>query len=78
MDHLEIAYDYGLRAIGPAHYGPGTYAHGTDSNGGIGIKGRELLKEMERLGIILDATHLCDESFREALDLYHGTSMGKS
>jgi membrane dipeptidase len=27
---------------------------------------------MERLGIILDATHLCDESFREALDLFHG------
>jgi len=72
MDHLQTAYDYGLRAIGPAHYGPGTYAYGTDSNGGISIKGRELLKEMERLGIILDATHLCDESFREALDLYQG------
>jgi membrane dipeptidase len=72
MDHLQKAYDYGLRAIGPAHYGPGTYAYGTDSHGGINIKGRELLKEMERLGIILDATHLCDESFREALDLYQG------
>jgi membrane dipeptidase len=72
MDHLQKAYDYGLRAIGPAHYGPGTYAHGTDSHGGLSTKGRELLKEMERLGIILDATHLCDESFREALDLYQG------
>ncbi len=72
IHHLEKAYDYGLRAIGPAHYGPGTYAQGTDSNGGISIKGRELLKEMEKLGIILDATHLCDESFREALDIYHG------
>jgi membrane dipeptidase len=72
MHHLEKAYEYGLRAIGPAHYGPGTYAYGTDSNGGISIKGRELLKEMERLGIILDATHLCEESFRQALDIYHG------
>jgi membrane dipeptidase len=72
MKHLEKAFDYGLRAIGPAHYGPGTYAQGTDSSGGIGIKGRELLKEMERLGIILDATHLCDDSFREALDIFHG------
>jgi membrane dipeptidase len=72
MHHLEKAYNYGLRAIGPAHYGPGTYAHGTDSSGGIGSKGRELLVEMERLGIILDTTHLCDESFREALDIYHG------
>jgi membrane dipeptidase len=72
MDHLEKAYVYGLRAIGPAHYGPGTYAQGTDSTGGIGNKGRQLLKEMERLGVILDATHLCDESFWEALDLYNG------
>ena len=72
MHHLEKAYEYGLRAIGPAHFGPGTYAYGTDSNGGISIKGRELLKEMERLGIILDATHLCEESFRQALNIYHG------
>lgn len=72
MHHLEKAYNYGLRAIGPAHYGPGTYAQGTDSNGGLSIKGRELLKEMEKLSIILDVTHLCDESFREALDIYYG------
>ena len=64
--------NYGLRAIGPAHYGPGTYAQGTDSTGGLGIKGRELIKEIERLGIILDATHLCDESFWETMDMYHG------
>jgi membrane dipeptidase len=72
MNHLEKAFAYGLRAIGPAHYGPGTYAQGTDSTGGIGIKGRQLLKEMEKLGIILDATHLCDESFWEALDIFKG------
>jgi membrane dipeptidase len=70
--HLGRAYEQGLRAIGPAHYGPGTYAQGTHVTGGIGPRGRELLKEMERLGIILDATHLCDDSFWEALDHYHG------
>jgi len=32
----------------------------------------ELLAEMDRLGIILDATHLCDESFWEALDHFDG------
>jgi membrane dipeptidase len=72
LGHLERSYEQGLRAVGPAHYGPGTYAFGTDSEGGIGQRGRELLKEMERLGIILDATHLCDTSFREALDCFHG------
>jgi membrane dipeptidase len=64
MKHLEIAYQSGLRAVGPAHYGPGRYAQGTNATGGIGKIGRELLKEMERLNIIMDATHLCDDSFR--------------
>jgi membrane dipeptidase len=72
LHHLERAYEYGLRAVGPAHYGPGVYAQGTNASGGIGAKGRELLREMERLGIILDATHLCDDSFREALDHFRG------
>ena len=72
LEHLERAWHDGLRAIGPAHYGPGTYAQGTDATGGIGEIGRELLKEMERLGMILDATHLCDDSFWEALDAFDG------
>jgi membrane dipeptidase len=72
LHHLERSYAQGLRALGPAHYGPGTYAQGTDASGGLGARGRELLAEMERLGIILDVTHLCDESFWEALGHFHG------
>jgi membrane dipeptidase len=72
ISHLEKAYNYGLRAIGLAHFGPGTYAQGTGSTGGINKKGRELIKEIERLGIILDATHLSDESFWEILNIYKG------
>lgn len=72
IDQLEKSYDQGLRAIGPAHYGPGTYAHGTNSIGGIGYKGKELLKEIARLNIILDTTHLCDESFWETMKAYQG------
>lgn len=72
VKHLELAYSYGLRAVGPGHYGPGRYAQGTNATGGIGRAGRELLKEMERLNVILDATHLCDDSFWEAMDHFHG------
>jgi len=72
LDYLERAYDNGLRAIGPAHYGPGTYAYGTDSDGPLGTKGRELIKKVEELGLILDVTHLCDTSFWEAMDIYSG------
>lgn len=72
LQHLERAYAAGLRAIGPAHYGPGVYAQGTNATGGLGDRGRALLREMERLNIILDATHLCEESFWESLHLYRG------
>ncbi|WP_186757501.1 dipeptidase [Echinicola salinicaeni] len=72
LSYLEKAYGYGLRALGPAHYGPGRYAQGTDATGFMGKNGQELLKEMERLNIILDATHLCDDSFWEALDHFNG------
>ncbi len=72
LGHLERAYAYGLRAVGPAHYGPGVYANGTSATGDLGPRGRELVREMDRLGMILDATHLCDDSFRDALDHFHG------
>jgi membrane dipeptidase len=72
LKHLERAHGYGLRAIGPAHYGPGIYAQGTDSSGGFSARGRELLAEMQRLRMILDITHLTDECFSEALKLYSG------
>jgi membrane dipeptidase len=70
--HLERAYAQGLRTFGPAHYGPGTYAQGTEADGGLGPRGAELLAEMERLGVILDVTHLNDECFFQALDCFHG------
>jgi membrane dipeptidase len=72
LSHLEKAYGYGLRAIGPAHYGPGVYANGTDATGGFNHRGHELLAEIQRLGLILDATHLCDDCFWEAVDRFHG------
>ncbi len=72
LDHLERAFRSGLRAVGPGHYGPGVYAQGTNACGDLGPRGRELVREIERLGIILDVTHLCDESLRDALDHFNG------
>ncbi|HEV3250211.1 MAG TPA: membrane dipeptidase [Puia sp.] len=72
LKNLETAYLNGLRAVGPAHYGPGRYANGTDASGPMNKKGLELLKEMEKLNIILDATHLCDDAFWQALDFFQG------
>jgi membrane dipeptidase len=72
IENLQTAYRYGLRAVGPAHYGPGRYAPGTDAHGSLTSEGVALLREMDQLRMILDVTHLCDESFWEAIDLYQG------
>jgi membrane dipeptidase len=72
LDYLETAYENGLRALGPAHYGPGRYAFGTDSSAPLSQQGKDLLRKMDELGIILDATHLCDLAFWDALDHFQG------
>ena len=72
LDYLETAYENGLRALGPAHYGPGRYAYGTDSSAPLSQQGKDLLRKMDELGIILDATHLCDLAFWDALELFQG------
>lgn len=65
-------YDAGLRIIGPAHYGPSPYARGHNLEGGLFPQGPALLQEMEKVGMILDVTHLSDQCFYEALDIYGG------
>ncbi|MCA9269063.1 MAG: membrane dipeptidase [Planctomycetales bacterium] len=78
LGHLERAYGYGLRALGPAHYSVGRYAPGTGVEGQLTPIGRELVQEMARLGVILDITHLTDDSFWEALALYDGPAVWAS
>jgi membrane dipeptidase len=72
LEHLERAWGNGLRALGPAHYGPGVYAQGTSTEGPFPPRGLELLRAADRLGFILDITHLSDQCFWQALDLFHG------
>jgi len=69
---LETAYDYGLRALGPAHYGRGRYALGHDQVGPLSHEGKALIREMDRLGFILDVTHLCEETFWDTLACFSG------
>ncbi len=71
-EQIQEWWDAGLRIIGPAHYGVSPYAHGTGTVGGLFPDGPALLKEMERVGMILDVTHLSDQCFDEALDIYGG------
>lgn len=72
LSYLEKAYAYGLRALGPAHYGPGRYAPGTGMEGPLTGMGKSLVREMDRLRMILDVTHLTDEGFFQAMDIFNG------
>jgi membrane dipeptidase len=71
-EQVDEWWQAGLRIIGPAHYGLSPYAHGTGTEGGLFPPGKPLLQAMERCGMILDVTHLSDQSFDEALDVYGG------
>ncbi|MCC6289260.1 MAG: membrane dipeptidase [Chitinophagaceae bacterium] len=72
LSYLEKAWQNGLRALGPAHYGPGRYSPGTGMQGPLTHAGIDLLKKMDELNIILDITHLTDEAFTQAVDLFKG------
>lgn len=65
-------FDAGLRCAGMAHYGQGFYAMGTGFEGPLTQMGRELLREFERLGVIVDLTHCAEPGFFEVLDRFSG------
>src|SRR5574341_219920 len=71
-DQLEDWWRIGVRLIGPAHYGMGRYTGGTSVEDGFTEIGFALIKEMQRLGIILDMTNLSDKAFWQVLDHYEG------
>ncbi len=74
-------YDLGLRSVFLAHYGHSHYAAGTpaidqpqshEQDGPVTPRGFELLKEMSKLDMPLDMTHLSDTSFWDAAKVYDG------
>jgi len=71
IELLRQYYDLGVRVIGLTHnnsnaLGEGLnrrYPDGTPSSGGLTDFGREAIEEMNRLGILVDVSHLTDETF---------------
>jgi membrane dipeptidase len=70
--HVSWWWEQGLRVLGVCHFGSGIYSQGTGREGGLTSRGPELLKAMDKAGIVLDLTHLADHAFWEALDQYQG------
>ena len=65
-------WDEGLRVVSLCHYGVSSYAHGTQAPGGLTARGRPMLEALEAAGIILDVSHLAEQAFWEALDIFNG------
>ncbi len=74
-DQLEAWWDDGLRVAGLAHYGESRHAGGTGCDTPLTDDGLRLLEHFERLGMVLDVTHLCDRSLAQALDVFGGRLM---
>lgn len=64
-------FDAGVRIVGTSWKGT-RYAGGTTEPGGLSALGRALLPEMERVGLILDTSHMAEQAFFEAMEIYHG------
>jgi membrane dipeptidase len=71
-DQVEEWYEAGLRVASISHYGVSTYSHGTGTKGGLLPPAKPLLEAFQKLGIIVDLTHLTDQAFWELLEVYDG------
>ena len=66
--------DMGVRIIGPA-WGGTRYSGGTGAPGGLTELGRQLLKAMRRKRVILDLSHMADQSVADAFSMWRGPIM---
>jgi len=68
----EMWFERGLRLVGLSWAAGSRYAGGNAAPGRLTDAGRELLAVMADLGLIVDVSHLAEESFFEVLDRFDG------
>ena len=74
---LEEAYERGLRSLGLVWSRPNAYAHGVpfrfpsspDTGPGLTEAGRDLVRECNRLGVMIDLSHLNERGFWEVAEI---------
>lgn len=73
LEILRMFYKLGLRSLGLTWNYRNHLADGVGEDsfaGGISKQGREVIKEMDKMGIILDLSHISTKGFYEALSYY--------
>jgi len=76
---LESYYEAGLRSLGIVWSRPNAYAEGVpfkfpsspDTGPGLTDAGRELVRECNRLGILVDLSHINEKGFWEVAEISH-------
>jgi len=71
---LRLAYRLGLRTMGISwsninNYATGMLFQGPQVDRGLTLEGKELVKESQKLGITIDASHLNEPSFWDLMDV---------
>lgn len=69
---LKEFYDRGVRMAGPVHTGTNQFADSSTDEAkwnGLSQLGREWVKEMNRLGMVIDGSHASDAVFDQMLEL---------
>jgi membrane dipeptidase len=71
LDLLPEFWDHGVRSIAPAHFTSNGWADSSADrprHGGLSRLGRKAIGEMNRLGMIVDVSHLSDDAFWQVLE----------
>ncbi|MBO8141561.1 MAG: membrane dipeptidase [Firmicutes bacterium] len=75
LSALRAFYRLGVRAMGLTWNGRNDLADGVGeaaTGGGLTSFGRQVVKEMERLGMVVDVSHLAEAGFWHVLEIYPG------
>ncbi|MGH9389252.1 MAG: fumarate reductase subunit FrdD, partial [Vicinamibacteria bacterium] len=75
LSNLEAFYRRGVRFVGIAHLGNNEYGGSSfalSPERGLSEKGREVVREIERLGMIFDLSHDSDTTFDDILSMTKG------
>lgn len=79
LDALEVLYQAGLRSLGPVWSRSNIFGHGVpfnfpdspDLGDGLTEHGKELVRRCNRMGILIDLSHLNERGFWDVAELSH-------
>lgn len=72
LERLELLYSMGVRQIIPVWGGESHIGGAWDADTGLTAFGKKTVLECERLGIIVDASHMSKKSFWDTAEVYDG------